>query len=118
MFIIVKPVISEGITSGVSCILPKAQPHERAMAETRRVFPTPGTSSIRICPPVSIAAITSSMDFLLPTITFSTLSISAFILSFLSAGLSVIFILPFTAYYKYSSPSELLFILIIDGIFG
>ena len=50
-----KPVMSEGSTSGVNWTLPKLSPIVFENAKAIVVFPTPGTSSIRMCPPARIA---------------------------------------------------------------
>ena len=83
-FIIEKPTMSEGMISGVSWMRLNLPSTDFASAETRRVFPTPGTSSIRICPPQSIAASTLSIEGLLPTMIFSILSIRSFVLLLIS----------------------------------
>ena len=57
---ILNPVMSDAMTSGVNCARLKSSPAERARADARVVFPTPGTSSMRMCPPESIAERRSS----------------------------------------------------------
>ena len=50
------PVISAGSTSGVNCTLFCIRVMLLAKATAIVVFPTPGISSIKICPPAKIAA--------------------------------------------------------------
>ena len=59
----------------MNCILLKVQPTDLAILRASIVLPTPGTSSIRAWPWHMRATTPSSTDSLLPTITFSTLSI-------------------------------------------
>ena len=51
----VKPVISDAMTSGVNCALRKLRPVARPSAIASVVLPTPGTSSMSTCPCASIA---------------------------------------------------------------
>jgi len=70
------PVTSEGSRSGVNCNRSKEQPSERASDFASMVLPTPGTSSIRMCPRLSRAITQSSISASLPTstrLTFSTI---------------------------------------------
>ncbi|MPM52843.1 hypothetical protein SDC9_99607 [bioreactor metagenome] len=68
------PVISEGSKSGVNCILLKLHPKDFAMACTRVVFPTPGTSSISTWPLLSMATTIFSITLRFPTKARPTLS--------------------------------------------
>ena len=66
-----RPVISDGIVSGVHWILAKESASESESDFARVVFPTPGTSSISTCPPHKRAVISLSTVSLFPTIRFS-----------------------------------------------
>ena len=83
------PKMSEGIRSGVNCILLKSTEIVLARSLAVMVFATPGTPSIRTCPLERRAARRCSIMLSCPTMTFP---ISAFILSKLSRS-SVISIL-------------------------
>ena len=51
----VKPVISDAMTSGVNCARRNASPVALPSAIARVVLPTPGTSSMSTCPCASSA---------------------------------------------------------------
>ena len=75
-----KPTISEGMTSGVNCILLHLYPIALANPIAMVVFPTPGISSISICPPAVMASMTLSTASSLPVTTFFTsLSIASIV---------------------------------------
>ena len=68
------PVMSEGSRSGVNWILLKLHPTLFAMLFASIVFPTPGTSSINMCP-LHIKEISARRTAaVFPTMTFSTFS--------------------------------------------
>ena len=66
------PVISDGITSGVNCTLLHLSPNALANACAIVVFPTPGISSNRTCPPTIIAIYTLHMTSSFPITDFLT----------------------------------------------
>src|SRR6202162_717995 len=68
------PVTSEGSRSGVNWRRSQEHPRERASDLASMVFPTPGTSSIRMWPRLSSAMAQSSISALLPTSTRPTFS--------------------------------------------
>ena len=105
-FIMVKPVMSDGMTSGVSCRRLNFPLQERATEATSWVFPTPGTSSIRMWPPASMAVSSRAMEVRLPTITFSTLSITADSFSFSIRFSSIRSILSKSVQYQYGQNTE------------
>ena len=72
-----KPVISEGVMSGVNCMRLNEQSSERAIADTSVVLPTPGTSSISTWPRQSSAMKSSSTASCLPTTTRPTFCCNA-----------------------------------------
>ena len=63
-----KPKISLGNKSDVNCILLKSKLRAAVIDFANVVFPVPGKSSIRICPPDNIAAKEILIFFSLPTI--------------------------------------------------
>ena len=67
---ILKPTISDGITSGVNCTLLHLSPSVSANASAIVVFPTPGISSMRTCPLARIAIIILQITSSLPTTLF------------------------------------------------
>lgn len=69
MLHMVKPVMSEGIISGVNWMRPKEQSSDLAKDAAKVVLPTPGTSSMRTCPLHSRAIRASSIASSLPTMT-------------------------------------------------
>ena len=71
-----EPSTSDGSKSGVNWILRKEQSILAASARASRVFPTPGTSSIRTWPSASRATTASRMTSGLPSTTRPTFSIS------------------------------------------
>ena len=72
-----KPVISEGITSGVNCTRLNRSPRALAKARAMVVFPTPGMSSSRMWPPARMAASTFTSTASFPTMTFFTSATTA-----------------------------------------
>ena len=72
-----KPVMSEGVMSGVNCMRLNEQSSERAIADTSVVLPTPGTSSISTWPRQSSAMKSSSTASCLPTTTRPTFCCNA-----------------------------------------
>src|ERR1700733_8394858 len=70
------PVRSPGSRSGVNWTRRTEQSIERASALASSVLPTPGTSSIRMCPSASRTVIASRMASGLPEITVSTASVT------------------------------------------
>ena len=66
------PVTSVGSRSGVNWIRRNEQSIDRAIALASIVLPTPGTSSIRMCPSAIRAASASRISGCLPCTTFST----------------------------------------------
>jgi len=67
-----KPVISDGITSGVNCILLYSRPNAFANACAIVVLPTPGISSRSTCPPAIIAIYTLQITSSFPITDFLT----------------------------------------------
>ena len=67
--IISVPVISEGIKSGVNCILLKSKSKISEIVFIIRVLPNPGTPSNKICPLHNNAIKTCSITSFCPTIT-------------------------------------------------
>ena len=67
--------MSDGIRSVVNWILLKEQSKELARLRASVVLPMPGTSSIKMWPPLNRAAKVSSITPPLPTSTVSTLSL-------------------------------------------
>ena len=67
-----KPVISDAMTSGVNCARLNESPAAFATDAASVVLPTPGTSSIRICPPEIIAARIRAVSRRFPVMTFPT----------------------------------------------
>ena len=67
-----KPVMSEGITSGVNCIRENSRCSALPKARAMVVFPTPGMSSRRIWPLARMAARTFIRMLSLPTMLFLT----------------------------------------------
>ena len=61
------PVMSLGMRSGVNCILLHPQPVVLANTLARRVFPSPGLSSNRMCPLARLAASTFWSSWRSPT---------------------------------------------------
>ena len=72
MLNMVKPVMSDGSTSGVNWMRRKEQPSEDANADTIVVLPSPGISSIKTWPEHSRAISSRSTTSSLPTMTFFT----------------------------------------------
>ena len=66
------PVISDGITSGVNCILLYLSPSAFANACAIVVLPTPGISSNNTCPPAIIAIYTLHITSSFPMTDFLT----------------------------------------------
>jgi len=60
------PVMSVGMRSGVNCTRWNDNPSRFANRRTRVVLPTPGTSSISTCEPVTIPIITSRSGCCIP----------------------------------------------------
>ena len=81
--IIVKPAISDGITSGVSWIRLNLPPIERERAVMSWVLPTPGTSSRRTWPSQRREEIRLRTVSFLPTITWPIESARILILLFI-----------------------------------
>ena len=73
----VKPVMSDGVMSGVNWMRLKEQDSERASALHSVVLPTPGTSSMRIWPSHSSAVSRSSTASSLPTTARAMFCLSA-----------------------------------------
>ena len=78
-----RPVMSEGVVSGVHWILAKESDRESDSAFASEVFPTPGTSSRSRWPPARRVMITLSMTSPFPTIRSSILFFNRSILSFI-----------------------------------
>jgi len=70
------PVISAGSTSGVNCTRFWLMAHALENASAIVVFPTPGISSIRMCPLARMAIITISTQESFPMTAFLTSSIT------------------------------------------
>ena len=73
----VNPTTSDGITSGVNWMRLYERLVARESATANEVLPTPGTSSIRTCPPASMASIKSRTLLFLPRMTRPTCSQTA-----------------------------------------
>ena len=78
---ILKPVMSEAMTSGVNWARLKLSPVTLAIVAASVVLPVPGTSSISTCEPESNAVNSIIISGRLPTITFSTSLTAAIVLS-------------------------------------
>ena len=74
--IMLEPVTSEGIKSGVNCIREKGRLSAFPRERTSLVLPTPGTPSKSTLPPAIIAQITLSTVSSMPTISFASSSLS------------------------------------------
>ena len=64
--------MSEGRTSGVNCTRPYSRPSAFETEMAIVVLPTPGMSSIRMCPPAMMASRTFMSDSSFPTMTLLT----------------------------------------------
>ena len=98
-FIIVNPVISDGIRSGVNWIRLQEPLTLSERAVTSLVFPTPGTSSISTWPPESSAAVSFRITSRLPMIERSMLSVRSFIFSFIGIFPFLLFFIVEIFYY-------------------